>query len=348
MQQNPLPFVPRMPVSQVYANHLTPFRPVSPIYTSSTYIAPALYQQPWANNTIGYSFSRSTSNTIPDTETVKTQLTTKQGAIAGIKSGLLCSAIAALPLFGLEHFLGRMMIKKNKIEDYHQSGFDLRNANLAGENLLANVAQFIEPRLYLKSERTGSPKELIWTRKLISQYKIPASIASTTAIFAVAGAGLGAWLISRTRNRLIEINKVKQQQSNGTFKPVPLNILHRLGLSEKPITNPDQSYQDLLQNHLSKANAFKQAVIAVLLCKTSPAVVSSIFPFGIYYALKAMGKAQFCDRTLEKYSIKFSQLVISTFHPVLLANMAALPLIGGMIAVQTVPWMRKQLGLKNS
>ena len=110
---------------------------------------------------MGQSFCPSTSTAIPTVETVKTQLTTQQGAVAGLKSGLLCSAIAALPLCGLEHLLGKVMIKKNKIEDYHQPGFELRKANLAGENLLANATQCIERWSYLQSEHRGSPKELV-------------------------------------------------------------------------------------------------------------------------------------------------------------------------------------------
>jgi|GEM_PF-2752744 len=348
MQQSPLSLAPRLFVPQAYANNFIPFRPISSQNSNPAPTAPMLYQQPWPIQQPYNTRTQPFSNAMPTAETAKSRLTTQQGAIAGLKSGLLFSALVALPLFGIEHLLGKTMIKKKFIKDYHQPGFDLRNANLAGENLLANFSQFIERAIHMQSELSGNPKDLAWTRKFINQYKIPASIASTSAICLMAGAGLGAWLISRTRKRLVEINEVQQQQNNGTFKPKPTTLLQRLGLSEKPVVNPNQSYQDLLQTHLSTTHAFKQVALAVLLFKTIPGLFGAVFPFGVYYGLKSVGKAQFIDRGIEKCNLTFNQVVISTFHPVLLAKMAALPVIGGMIAVQTVPWMRKQLGLQNS
>jgi hypothetical protein len=143
----------------------------------------------------------------------------------------------------------------------------------------------------------------------------------------------------------VELNQVSEAQRQGTFQPKVLTLKQRLGLDEKPVEKPTEAYQDLLENNLNTGHAFKQGTLAVLLCKVLPSLLGLACLLGGAGAAKLMGKQQVINFCLKHMNLTEKEAVNLVFHPVVIAKTLALPVMGGFIAQQTVPWMRKQLGL---
>lgn len=259
----------------------------------------------------------SPSSNIPDAETVRTQLTNAKAVPLGIKNGLIFGALASLPIWGIEQ-----AFKKNG----HQEG-----------NLIQQLVTLTE--LSCRPEN-----QLKWSKKLAEKIEKPiysflTSAAGTMTVGLITGGTLGWWGVKHIKDKLLDINQMKTEQQNGTFQPKPLTIAQRLGLSKKPTNNPDQDYQDLLQNNLNPNQAFKQGAYDVAMFKVGPAVLSLGTIGGFWGLSKAFGFNTFMNPQ------QFKKIMAATFHPVFIAKLVAMPIIGGLIAKQTVPWAKQQLGI---
>jgi hypothetical protein len=155
-----------------------------------------------------------------------------------------------------------------------------------------------------------------------------------------AGAVLGPWMAHRVNNRLKDINEAKQQQAQGLWQPKRPNLMQKLGLADKPVDNPDQDYQDLLNNNLNPDKAFTQGAIDVLKLK----VVKAAIPLSIF-----MGIGLYARKNPSYFgSILTQQLAITMrqfSQPIFWAKLAALPVVGGLVAQKMVPQMREKLNI---
>lgn len=253
---------------------------------------------------------------IPSLETTNNNLSTSKGVQVGMKNGLIFSLLAGIPIWGIEY----KFKKTNFIQD-----------------LLVPIEQAF---------RSGNKE---WTEALKKPTaNFISSLTGTALIGVTAGAFLGSWIVSRTKKRLVEINQVAQEQQQGTFQPKTLSWKQKLGLEEPPVEKPNDAYQNLLQNNLNSGHAFKQGALAVLFCKVLPALVSTAIFFAGIGTAKLMGKQQLINALFQTLNLEEKEFVRLMFHPVVLAKTAALPIMGGFIAQQTVPWMRNQLGIKDA
>ena len=254
---------------------------------------------------------------LPDPETVKARLTTKSAVSQGVQNGAIFGLLGALPLYGIEklaeskHFLHQMTD-------------------------LAFPPQ-VKPEF--------NPRYNNW----ITFMKRPGVHLASTAgslllISTIAGGTLGWWMISRVRDRLVDIDRVRREQAAGTFTPEKLNLMQRMGLARKPVDDPDEAYQDLLDKDLNPAHAFQQGVKDVLILK----VVKGLIPLGLILGVIALTRGGSLGAMSRDMGQQMENITKAFFHPVVLAKMAALPIIGGFIAKKFVPWMRAELDIKDT
>ena len=260
-------------------------------------------------------------NAIPAAELVKSKLTIGQGLKEGLTSGALFSLIASVPIW---------LIEKMKKD----------------ESLIHMLSRLIEaPIMQFK----GST-ELKFTNRIAAWPHFAQSMGSTVLIGLMAGSALGPWIVNTAKKKLVDINQMKTEQQQGTFQPKPLTVLQTLGLQKKPSNDPAQDYQDLLQDNLSTAHAFKQGATTVLLAKVIPGLLSLGGTLACVYGVRRWGsdalKKSIQGMSIEGKTIE-EYLKKTMLHPVVLAKMAALPIMGGFIAQQTVPWMKRQIGIEN-
>lgn len=258
---------------------------------------------------------RPNQSAIPDTDTVTAKLTTKDAVNQGIKNGLIFGLLGGLPLAGLEH------LSKTP-------------------HFLKAMTEAIRPsKLYPHLQYSKWNKFLNSTSgHLIS------TMSSLSLLGAFAGGTLGWWMIGHVKDRLLEINQVKQAQAQGTFMPKNLTLAQRLGLAEKPVDDPEQAYQDLLANGLNPAHAFQQGVKDVLILK----VIKGAIPLALLAGFMTLAGRGSLGSLVYISKAQSKSLVTSMVHPVVLAKMAALPIIGGFIAQKFVPWMRSELGITDA
>ena len=238
-------------------------------------------------------------------------LTSRQATIEGMKHGLMFGVLGGFPIWG--------------VEKYFKSG-----------NFLQQLAQTIESQVH--------PDNLKVTKLLgSSRYNFMASIGGTVLVGITAGGALGWWLVSRVRNRLIDIYNTQQEQRQGIFKTAPLSWKQKWGLDEMPVSNPIQAYQEMLRSDLNESQAFQNGMKAVFYFK----VLKGLLPLSLMVGCAGVAKLTGNKVMLEIFGNWLNDFVKTIFHPVVLAKMTAIPIIGGFIAKQTVPWMRQQLGITN-
>jgi hypothetical protein len=153
-----------------------------------------------------------------------------------------------------------------------------------------------------------------------------------------AGAVLGPWMAHRVNTRLKEIYDAKQQQAQGLWQPKRPNLMQKLGLADKPVENPDQ---DLLNNNLNPDKAFTQGAVDVLKLKVVKAAIplSIIMRIGIYAKQKPAFFGEVLSQQIAGLMRQFSQ-------PVFWAKLAALPVVGSLVAQKMVPQMREKLNIE--
>ncbi len=248
---------------------------------------------------------------LPTPEEVNRCLTSKQATIEGMKNGLIFGVLGGLPIWG--------------VEKYFKSG-----------NFLQQLAQAVEIQVH--------PDNLRVTKLLgSSRYNFMASIGGTALVGITAGGALGWWMVSRVRNRLIDIYNTQQEQRQGIFKTAPLSWKQKLGIDEMPVSNPIQAYQEMLRSDLNESQAFQNGMKAVFYFK----VLKGLLPLSLLVGCAGVAKLTGNKVLLEIFGNGLNDFIKTLFHPVVLAKMTAIPIIGGFIARQTVPWMRQQLGITN-
>ncbi len=324
--QQPLAPLPAFPQNQIAAlPYVYTGQPAAWPNTAPMNLAPPMGLQPPMPSAMSAPMNAFTApsfgNAIPDAELVKSKLTMGQGLKEGLKSGALFSLIAGVPIWLIEKF---------------------RN----DESLIHMLSKVIEAPI----RRFKGSDELKFTDRIAALPHFAQSMGSTVLIGLMAGSALGPWIVSSTKKKLIDINQMKTDQQQGTFKPKRLSVLQALGLQKKPSNDPDQDYQNVLQNNLNSDHAFKQGATTVLLAKVIPGLASLGLTLACIYGTRRWGsdavKTQLqhmspAGQKIEEY------LKETMLHPVMLAKMAALPIMGGFIAQQTVPWMKRQIGIEN-
>lgn len=270
------------------------------------------------------SLPTSASANIPGTNLVQTQLANSKAVPIGMKYGLMFGALASLPIW--------------KIEQHWCKKTGQQESNNLIVQLLKLGEQIKHPGVH--------PSKLPLSSKLTSKMEKPlvsflTSAAGTGLVGVLTGGTLGWWGVKHIKSKLVDINEMKEAQQAGTFQPKPLTLAQRLGLSKKPTNNPDQDYQTLLQTNLNTAQAFRHGAYDVAIFKALPGVLPIATICG-YYGLSK--KFKFTNKLAWLTdNPKFWQAAKLTIHPVFIAKLAALPIIGGLIARQTVPWVKEQL-----
>ncbi len=245
----------------------------------------------------------------------------------GVKNGLLFSLIAALPIWGVESYVNNAARKKT------------------GE-LKGNLIQ----ELVILTERARRPHNMVWSKALLKPMPtFLTSVAGTALIGISAGMALGPWFVGQAASRFEEVKKAKEEARQGRFQPKPPTLRQRLKLAKPPITNPDQAYQQLLDKELNSQHAFKEGATAVLLLKMLPALA----PMAAVLALCGIRNRQLGKKipsavwqALDQFKLIDNLKLL--IQPVFLVKTAALPIMGGFIAQQTIPWIRQQLGIDPS
>ncbi len=242
----------------------------------------------------------------------------------GVKNGLLFSLIAALPIWGVESYVNNATLKKTG----KFKGNFIQDLVAAQEGILR-------------------PKNMVWTKALLKP--IPTfltSVAGTALIGISAGMALGPWFVGHAANRFEEVKKAKEEARQGLFQPKPPTLRQRLKLAKPPITKPHQAYQQLLDKELNSQHAFKEGATAVLLLKMLPALA----PMAMVLALCGIRNRQLGKKipsevwqALDQFKLIDNLKLL--IQPVFLVKTAALPIMGGFIAQQTIPWIRQQLGI---
>lgn len=290
-------------------------QPTPPSAAYGAFSAPAMRPPVYSQWPKPVTTNRPNQPAIPDAETVTTKLTTKDAVNQGIKNGLIFGLLGGLPLAGLEHlsktphFLKAMTEAFRPLEHYPH-------------------LQYSKWNKFLNST----------SGHLIS------TMSSLSLLGAFAGGTLGWWMIGHVKDRLLEINQVKQAQAQGTFTPKKLTLAQRIGLAEKPVDDPEQAYQDLLANGLNPSHAFQQGVKDVLILK----VIKGAIPLSLLAGFMFLAGRGSLGSLVQLSKAQSKSMLTSLVHPVVLAKMAALPIIGGFIAQKFVPWMRTELGIANA
>lgn len=197
-------------------------------------------------------------------------------------------------------------------------------------------------KLY-QAQLGSTPKLEQCIKKLSSPMGHCASSVLTVGILGMcAGSVLGPWMAHRINNRLKEINDAKQQQSQGLWQPKPPNLMQKLGLADKPVENPDQDYQDLLNNYLNPDKAFTQGAVDVFKLK----VLKGALPLGVMMGVGVYSKKNpaFFGEAIAQ---QMAGLLRQCSQPIFWAKLAALPVVGGLIAQKIVPQMREKLNIQN-
>jgi hypothetical protein len=214
---NPTQFYPQTvpgvnpaPIQQPLATQTNP-APAAPAAPPNT--APAL-------DTVNLPAAPNTN--IPNADLVKTQLANAKAVPVGLKYGLIFGALGALPIWGIEKWSKEPSL--------------IQQLLFMGEKLSQGKIEC-------------NPADLRLSGKLLKMVENPLlsfgiSAAGTCMVGAITGATLGWWNVKHIKEKLTDINTMKQEQQAGTFQPKPLTLMQRLGLTKKPTNNPDQDYQD--------------------------------------------------------------------------------------------------------
>jgi len=237
----------------------------------------------------------------PSNELVQEKLSKTHAMSIGTQYGAAFAAIAALPIWAVEQFLKK-------------------------DNFLSSIAK---PRFPDLSRHLARP-----------YVNVAASVVSTIGVGGTMGFFLGWMLVGDVRKRFLEINAVRQAQAQGHYTQRQPNLLSRIGLHPKPVTDPDQSYYDLIENTLNPKTAFWHGVVTILVLKLIKGVILPATTFGLgTTALKLVGYPQLAKRvrTLVIRELKH------WMQPVVIAKLALAPLMGGLIAQQLAPWMKRKL-----
>ncbi len=188
----------------------------------------------------------------------------------------------------------------------------------------------------------GKKSPLIWSKPLTRNAftHLLSSVTGTLLVGTTAGAAMGIWIVKRTRSRLNEIQQRLSAQQQGNDTPKPLNLLHKLGIAEKPVTDPQKAYQELMTEELDRDKAFTKWASLIAMMKVVPLAMSML---AYWIILKTLPK------TWDSVVIKQAQTALkSSLHFAMIAKVLALPIVGGLIAQNIVPWIKKQVQLKDT
>lgn len=287
------------------------------VYSHLNFLAPVT-QSPVYSQWVGPgSANRPGKPVIPDSNTVTAKLTTRDAVRQGAQNGLMFGLLGAAPLYWLER-------------------------QTQGKHFLQLLTDaFIPP----SSAPSPGGKYSKWVQFLGStKGHVTSTVSSLALLSTLAGGTLGWWMIGHVKDRLLEINRVKQEQAQGIFTPKKPTLAQRVGLAEKPVDDPDQAYQDLLDKGLNPAQAFQQGVKDTFILK----VVKGLIPLGLMAGLLAIVNRGALGQFAKETAAQSGDWIKSLFHPVVLAKMAILPIIGGFVAKKFVPWMRTELGIDHA
>jgi len=280
----------------------------------------------------------STSSNIPDASVVQTQLANAKAVPIGLKYGLIFGSLGALPIWGIEK--GVSKVSKERAE---------KEAKKLGiEPNFKPQPNFIQ-QLVLIGEQARGSVDMKWSKKLATKmeenlaYSYLGSAAGTVMVGAITGGTLGWWSVKHIKDKLNDINKMKNEQQAGVFQPKRPTMAQRLGLAKPPTNDPEQDYQNLLQTNLDQTHAFKNGAYDVAMVKVLPGV-GFLALLGSY-----LGYAKWRGINNEITKMvslpQVNESVKAMFHPVLLAKLLAIPALGGLIAKQIVPWAKGQLNI---
>lgn len=183
----------------------------------------------------------------------------------------------------------------------------------------------------------GKSKPLIWSKPLMRNTltHVLSSAAGTMMVGTTAGAAMGIWIVKRTNARLQEIQQCLNAQKQGNFTPKPINWLHQLGLAEQPVTDPQKAYQELMNVELNRDKAFSKWASLIAMLKLVPLILTTLVSWLVLLAL---------PKTTNSVLVKQLETSLkSSVHFAMIAKLMALPVIGGLIARDIVPWIKKQI-----
>jgi|GEM_PF-2960546 len=201
------------------------------------------------------------------------------------------------------------------------------------------VEQFLKKDNFLSS--IAKPKFPELSRHLAKPYiNLAASVTSTIGVGGTMGFFLGWMIVGDVRKRFLEINAVRQAHAQGHYNTRPPSLLSRIGLHPKPVTDPDQAYYDLVENTLNPKTAFWHGLLTILVLKLIKGVILPATTVGVgTTTIRALGYKKAADKILDWTKKELKHWM----QPVVIAKLALAPLMGGLIAQQLAPWIKKKL-----
>jgi hypothetical protein len=243
----------------------------------------------------------------PSNEVVQDKLSTRHGIDIGMQYGATFGAIAGLPIWGIERA-------------YKKSNFYSEILKPYKTPIIQKVAKALA--------RPG--------------YNVLASLTGTMFVGATMGLFVGMMLVGDVRKRLLEINAVQLAQQQGIYTTRPPGILARMGIQHKPVNDPQMAYYNLVQNNLNPQNAFWHGVMTILILKFVNWILIPLGTFGLVsQGFRLFGKPEMTQKLMAKLKTGVQHWA----QPVVIAKLALAPLMGGLIAEQLAPWMKRKLGI---
>jgi hypothetical protein len=289
---------------------------------------------------------------LPDKKTLKKQLSRwnalKLGTALGTVSGLVLAGPATLleKVFKTKDITTATFDATKDCYDALQEFADMAHGkgwlkSSLYQGITAQINQSIQgiemaknPEMLQKSLRLSE------NNRFLKGFQVGMKVLqSTPALSIFLGMGLGAavglMVVGEVKKRLIEITEADTKIKEGTFTPKKPSFLQRMGVEEKPVSDPQADLDHVINDTLNSKGAFMMGVKSVLVLKFLKATIGAI-PSFLPFVFTPKGR-QFLWSSMKPL-----------LTPLALFKFATLPVIGGLLAMKLVPWMRERLQLDDN